>query len=372
MSTELAVIPKETALELYSAPNGLDPIVGKVRAEIDAFLADPNRGDITTAAGRKERASFAYKVAQSKTYLDETGKQLVSDLKQIPVKIDAERKRIRELMDAWKDEIRKPLTDWEEAEKARVATHEQRLASMSFYATGFDGEGSGALVVRLNTVQGYVIDDSWQEFKAKALQAKQNAEVILIAAHRAAVQRESEAAELQRLRDEAAARLRRENEERIAKEAADKARAEAEASAKAAAEKAEREARERLEASERAAKEQREAAERKAKQEKEAAAKREADLKAAQEKAEREKLEAEQRAVRAEKEAKEKAEREQREETERVAKEAMRREADKAHKGKINRTAVAALMDGGMSEETAKQAITLIAGKKIPNVTIAY
>ncbi|OCS62006.1 hypothetical protein BBZ50_02590 [Escherichia coli] len=47
--------------------------------------------DITTAKGRKEIASLAYKVAQTKTYLDGLGKDLVAELKEIPKLIDANR-----------------------------------------------------------------------------------------------------------------------------------------------------------------------------------------------------------------------------------------------------------------------------------------
>ena len=49
-----------------------------------------------------------------------------------------------------------------------------------------------------------------------------------------------------------------------------------------------------------------------------------------------------------------------------------RREADKAHKGRINRAALKALIEGGLTEEDAKMAITLIAMGKIPSVRISY
>ncbi|WP_343075403.1 hypothetical protein [Pseudomonas sp. AF32] len=48
------------------------------------------------------------------------------------------------------------------------------------------------------------------------------------------------------------------------------------------------------------------------------------------------------------------------------------READKAHKTKINRAALEAFIAGGMTEECAKQAITLIAQRKIPAISIQY
>ena len=54
------------------------------------------------------------------------------------------------------------------------------------------------------------------------------------------------------------------------------------------------------------------------------------------------------------------------------AKEAKRREADKAHKTAINRAALDAFVAGGMTEECAKLAVTLIAKKAIPAVSITY
>ncbi len=121
-ATEIALVPKENALQVYSAENGLDPYLQKIRAEIDSFVPD-----VSTRKGREAIASIAYKVARSKTALDGVGKDLVAELKEVPKKIDAERKRMRDLLDSWQAEVRKPLTEWEEAEAARVAAHERRV-----------------------------------------------------------------------------------------------------------------------------------------------------------------------------------------------------------------------------------------------------
>ncbi|GAH97032.1 unnamed protein product, partial [marine sediment metagenome] len=48
------------------------------------------------------------------------------------------------------------------------------------------------------------------------------------------------------------------------------------------------------------------------------------------------------------------------------------READKAHRASINRAALEAFMAEGMPEACAKQAVTLIAQRKIPNIAISY
>ena len=54
------------------------------------------------------------------------------------------------------------------------------------------------------------------------------------------------------------------------------------------------------------------------------------------------------------------------------AAEQAKRERNRAHKAKINSAALAAFVAGGMTEECAKMAVTLIASGKIPAVAIAY
>lgn len=84
-NTQLAVVPPaETALAVYSKPNGLEPWLQQIRTKIDGFTPD-----ISTRKGREAIASMAYAVARSKTALDDVGKKLVADLKEVPKKIDA-------------------------------------------------------------------------------------------------------------------------------------------------------------------------------------------------------------------------------------------------------------------------------------------
>ena len=79
MSNELVVPSKENALEVYQKQNGLDPFLEQIKKEIDSFVPD-----VTTKKGRDAIASMAYKVAKSKTALDDVGKELVADLRLVP------------------------------------------------------------------------------------------------------------------------------------------------------------------------------------------------------------------------------------------------------------------------------------------------
>ena len=354
MSAEMQlaeVPPKETALQVYSSTNGLDPFLQKIREEIDGFVPD-----VTTRKGREAIASIAYKVARSKTALDNVGKELVAELKEVPKKIDAERKRMRDLLDGWQAEVRQPLTEWEQREEARKAKHQAGIDQINLRLECRDLDAA-ELKSNIAWLESMAIGEDWEEFETEAARAKDKALVALRDALVVREKYEAEQAELERLRAEAAAREQKEREERIAREAAEA---------------------ERL-AAERRAQEERDAAARRETEAKAAAERRELELKLAAERAEREALEATQRAEQAERDAQARAEqaaaaerKRQADEQARIEAEAKAREANKAHQKAINNEALAAFIAGGMPEECAKQAITLIAKRCIPHITISY
>lgn len=372
-------------------PGGAEAII---KALTDKVLAVPT--DISTAAGRKAIASLAYKVARSKTALDEMGKDLAADLKKRTSAIDAERRVIRDRLEALQEQVRKPLTDWENAEKNRVADHEEALARIAESPDYGRTETAEELRQRLEYLLDYPARD-WQEFSARATKALEDEIERTTRLWEAARTREAEQAELERLRAEQTEREQRERDEQIAREAAEKARLEAEAKARAEAEAVERARREADENAARAralaeakAREEQErverekaAAEKAARAAEERARKAEADRAAAEAKA---KADAEETAARAEREriaAAEKAERDRltaveaerrrvAEEQARVEREAAAREANKRHRAKVNASARDALVAAGLSENAATLAVTTIAQGAVPNVKITY
>ena len=349
--TQLAIVPpKETALQVFQAANGLDPYLQQIRAEIDAFVPD-----VTTKKGRDAIASIAHKVARSKTALDNVGKDLVAELKEIPKKIDAERKRMRDTLDAWKDEVRAPLNEWEQAEADRVAGHERRLEELRTLDT--EGRSAAEIASAICLIEEVEIGADWEEFEAEAHRVKASSLSTLREVLAVREKHEAELAAIAKFQAEQAEREQKEREDRIAREAAEQAQREAEQRAQA-----ERDAAAKREADAKAA-----------------AERRELELKLKAEQAEREKLEAQQRAEQAERDAAERAERaaaaerqRQADEQASIEAEAKAREADKAHKAAINRAALEAFIAGGMPEACAKQAVTLIAKRQIPNVAITY
>lgn len=393
---QLAILPaKEVALAVFSAPNGLDPYLQSVREEIDKFNA--SAPDVKTKKGQAAYRSIAYDLATSKTKLDAMGKELVAELKDVPKKIDAERKRVRELLSAWQEEVRKPLTDWEAAETARKDRHVDAIQAIEDLAVDLGLLTASELRAGITTAEAVQIDKHWEEFEVEAARTKDHVLTRLRAALSAREQYEAEQAELVRLRAEAEAQAQRDREAQIAREAEERTRREAEqraqaerdaaakreAEAKAAADRRELELKFAAEQAERAAaqaarekieSEQR-AAQQKADDElrhQQAIAQAEADRIAAEQRAEQERINSKARQAEAAERARLAEVARQNAAADEILRQAAAREADKAHKMKINRAALDAFVAGGMPEECAKQAVVLIAQRKIPAITIQY
>jgi len=355
-TTELATVPpKETALAVYSAANGLDPWLTQIRAEVDNFLQV--LPDLANDKGRKAFASMAHKIAKSKTALDAVGKELSAQQKEVPKRIDAERKRVWDKLELWQKEVRKPLDDWQEAEDRRVDLIKADIEKISDLAMQLDGVTSEDLEDRIKRVEAVAIADKWAEFQVDAALAKEKTLTVLYTALTNRKVYEADQAELAQRRADDEARAQREHEERIRKEAAERATREAEERAQA----------------------DREAEARRIREEQEAAEKRENDLKlqAADaerraEQAKREQLEAEQRAERAAEEGRKAEEDRQKAAADEIIRQQALREADNVHKGKVMRAAKEALIGMNISEELAKAIVLKIARGEVPNITINF
>ncbi|MGF6595091.1 hypothetical protein [Pseudomonas sp. 2835] len=369
MSAEKELIvapPQETALAVYSAEKGLEPWLNQIRVKIDEFLAVVP--DLKTVKGRKEIASMAYEVARTKTAIENKGKELSAEQKKVPGRIDAERKRVWDILESWQKEVRKPLDDWQAAEDARVDGHNNAIAHLKLHAEALEGITAEDLADRIAKVEAIALGEQWQEFEAEAARAKDDSLKVLRAALAARQQYEAEQAELARLRAEAEAREQKEREERIAREAAERARIEAEQKAQA-----EREATQRRELEAKATADRRELELKlQAEQAERARAQAEADRVATEQRAEQERQAAAQRAEQAAEQARIDERRRADDAAAEILRQQQARERDEAHRRSINRAALEAFIAGGMPEACAKQAVTLIAQRKIPNVSISY
>lgn len=341
--TDLVVIEPVNALDVFKSADQIEDILQKVEREVMSFVPD-----VTTAKGRKEIASLAYRVSQTKAYLDGLGKDLVAELKEVPKLIDANRKTVRDRLDALRDKARQPYTDWE-AEQDRIAAENQMLAWHE-EALEMNAAFDKALAERIESDHEVALLLN-EKFDREAEEAKAEAERQRIAhedelKRQAAEKAKREAAEeAQRVIDAAAAR---EREATLAKERA-------ECKAKEAAEKAERD---RIEAEQRVEREKKEAAERAEREKHEAIA---AEQRKAQEEADR---------IRREAEAKEKA---RLAEEQRIADEAAARAANEKHRKSIGAAVVKALTEHtSISREQAIEVLSALKDNKIPHTSITY
>lgn len=314
--TGMIVVEKTTAMAVFTESDKLDPLLAKITEKAKSLVPDTS-----TAKGRKEIASIAYQVARTKTYLDSLGKELVDDLKEVPKKIDASRKKTRDYLDALAAEVRKPLDDWE-SEQERIAAEKKAI------------EAAEALAKQVETDHeiGLLLNREFDRERADRIAAE---------------------AEAKRL-----------NEERIAREAKEAA----EAAAAKAIEDARRREQEAKDAAERAEQARKDADER-AERERIAANDRLAE---AERNAEAERVAAAARQEQARKEAIEQERRRVNEEAKRIADDQARREADTKHKAEINRSAAADLVSVGLTEEQAKKVVCAIVKGLIGNVLISY
>ena len=329
---DLVVIEKKNAMAVFTSNDQLDPLIEAIEKEARSLVPD-----VTTKKGRDAIASMAHKVARSKTYIDNAGKDLVAELKALPKQIDESRRVVRERLDALKDEVRRPLTEWE-AEQVRIKAEEA-----------------------MNALHAEALEMNIKFDQELAAKFEADHEMALLMDKDIDRERADKAAEAERQRIAREEEIARQAEEKAKREAAEKAQREIDAAAAREREAIlakERAERERIEAQQRADREQREAAER-AEREKQAAV--EAERRKAQEEADRIRREAEQR------------EQARLAEEKRKADEQARREADVKHRKAVGTEIVKALLaNTSLTRDQAIEVLTSIKDGNIPHTGISY
>lgn len=319
--TDLVVIEKSNAMAVFTNNDQLDPLIEAIEKEARSLVPD-----VTTKKGRDAIASMAHKVARSKTYIDNAGKDLVAELKALPKQIDESRRVARERLDALKDEVRRPLTEWE-AEQERIKAEEAMLAlHVEALAMNEDFDRKLAARIESDHEMALLMDKDFDR------------------------ERTDKAAEAERQRIALEEEIKRQAEEKAKREAEERHRAELEAAGR-------REAEERA-ARERAERERIEGIQR-AEHEKQAAV--EAERRKAQEEADRIRREAEQR------------EQARLAEEKRKADEQARREADVKHRKAVGTEIVKALLaNTSLTRDQAIEVLTAIKDGNIPHTGISY
>ena len=383
MATALALAldfdgPSEIAVAVASNPaivlidaGKRDDLYAHIQREIDAF-----QPDLSTTKGRDAIKSLAHKITRTKTAIDAAGKALNEEARaQINV-VDAARRDSKAKLDAMAEAVRKPLTDWEEAEKARVAACEADIAAMTAAGNVSLDDTSDTVRERGQDLWNQSIDEArYGSLYGQAVAVKAASVDRLKAALDRLTREEADRAELAKLRAEQEARA---EADRAAAEEAERQRTEA------ARIEQERIATERAEAARVAAEEEqaekvRRAAENSAKE-----AARIAEYKAQEE---RDRLAAEHAAALAtERKRADDAERARQAEADRIAREAAAaaevvrkeaaeqaaRETNQKHRRQVKTAAKDAMMTCGATEEVAQKIVLAIIAGEIPAITIRF
>jgi len=337
---ELEIADQNIVVAAFRKPGGTTELFERIAQEARSHVPD-----VTTKKGRDQIGSLAMKVSKSKTFIEKCGKELVADEKARIKVIDDDRIATVKKFDELRNEILAPRDAWEQAEKDRVAKHEQFIGVIRMSAAICQNPENPWASINIkdsiSDLENLVIDSSLEEYEEQAKLAKFESLELLRKSLAQAEQREAEQAELERLRLAEQARLQREHEERIAREAAEKATREAEEKARFEAERVQREKAE--------------------------AEQREARLKA-------EKEAAELRAVQAAENERKRIEAEQFAQAEAARKAEEARLADVEHRRQINREALEAIKGvcPELSEPQVKSLVGAIISGLIPHVSIKY
>jgi colicin import membrane protein len=279
-------------------------------------------------------------------------------------------------LDALAAEVRAPLTEWEEAEKARLDRCMAVIQQIREAAIISEDDTADTVRQRGKIVFDTEIGDEFHgQLKDEAEGAKEYSIATLGRAMNRLMKEEEDRAELARLRAENEAREAREAEERAERERVERERVEAEEAEARRVAAAEAEAARIRAAEERAAEAAREEAARVAR-EAEEARQREHEEAIAEERRKRED---------AERVAREEREERQREEAARlaeavrvvaenarIAEEDRKREANRAHRSRVQKAAKEAIMACGVGEPVAQEIVRAIVGGKIPAVTLRF
>lgn len=187
--------------------------------------------DLTTEKGRRAIASLAFRVTKAKTSLDDAGKGLTEAWRSQIAVVNASKKKMVEELAELAKEVRRPLTEWEEAEAARVAANAETIVAMRNDAVIQDDDTAATVEDRGRAIHGMKFEaPQWTEEEIEtAVYEQKHAVHALVKARNTLKLREQEAAELAELRALKAERDAKDEADRIAREEAEAAAREAEA-----------------------------------------------------------------------------------------------------------------------------------------------
>ncbi|KFL31417.1 hypothetical protein JP75_07600 [Devosia riboflavina] len=217
-TTSIAVLVETTPALVFNDPAKADELFAHIEQEITTAPVD-----LASDKGRKAVASLAYKISRTKTAIDDAGAELIQEANKKVQSVNAERRKLRNRLDALRDKARKPLDDWE-AEQAKRKTQCQAIVDGLKQAGKVTIEDTTeTLRARIKQVQNTELHlDYLGDFFDVASDARDTSLAILNSALQRQIHLDEERIELARLREEAERRNAAEAAERKAREDAER------------------------------------------------------------------------------------------------------------------------------------------------------
>lgn len=184
--------------------------------------------DLTTAKGRDEIKSMAFKVTKTKTAIDAAGKALKEEAAKRVQVVDKARRDIRERLEALAVEVRAPLTEWEVREQLRIEKAEGLMTSLRTDAIVSTEDTAEQIIERLERLEALVLDETVMADRMEDAEGLRLAAITTLEAVLKRIQQEErDRAELEALRAAKAEQERKQAERQAAYEAAKAAQREA-------------------------------------------------------------------------------------------------------------------------------------------------
>lgn len=181
-------------VKLYADQDALQVVLGQIEtfAKTEAF-------DIDTEAGRTAAKSMAYKVARSKTFLLDKGKEQKADAEKVIKAINSTAKVIEAHLDKVRDEVKAPALEWEAKEESRKDALKAAFAELQV-SDSWAAMDLTALQAKRQSITSAEINAAWAEYQTEAEIAKGAALSWLEGRIEQEMQAEAERKELEELR----------------------------------------------------------------------------------------------------------------------------------------------------------------------------
>lgn len=157
---------KKNEVILVNGKNPVDILRGNAKEFIAEMALKVNEQvfDVETSKGRASIISQSVEITRTKTAIDKAGKNLTTEWRDKVKKVNDDRKKIWDGLDALSKKVREPVTVWEKGEEVRVSDLKKKLEGIESLER-CDNLGSVEILGRIDTVKHITItDEEFAEF----------------------------------------------------------------------------------------------------------------------------------------------------------------------------------------------------------------